>query len=236
MKHQRLSFPWIGYSGASFTLLGFILVSLALHALAFYAFQIAYPSGATVAPPPAQVTLLSPSGEENRLLLNWIEAENPALIARTGGYLPRTLLESNYRASFDQPGKLPSLSEGQNHDAVPAGLTLATLFRKTFTAPQPSSLPASGSRVLFFGNLKQPPLELELKSKSSAKLTPARYLMGVSHEGRLNYLFKEETSGDPNLDAEVETQLWELTFPKADEGFTWGHAVTVWGKEVQSKP
>src|SRR5947208_10012713 len=61
----------------------FVIVSLVAHALCFYVFQIVYPPTIALLPPPARVSLISPNSEEGRTLLQWIDAEDPALAFTT---------------------------------------------------------------------------------------------------------------------------------------------------------
>ena len=54
-----------------------------LHALCFYAFQIIYPPAVALLPPPGRVTVIAPNTQEERVLLRWLEAEDPALASTT---------------------------------------------------------------------------------------------------------------------------------------------------------
>ena len=57
--------------------------SAVLHALCFYVFQIIYPPAVALLPPPGRVTVIAPNTEEGRVLLRWLEAEDPALASTT---------------------------------------------------------------------------------------------------------------------------------------------------------
>src|SRR5205807_10106522 len=64
-------------------ILAFMAGSGALHAPCFYVFQIVYQPTVALLPPPARVSVISPNTEAGRVLLRWIEAEDPALASTT---------------------------------------------------------------------------------------------------------------------------------------------------------
>src|ERR1043165_2553041 len=78
-----LVFGWKRPGRGKWTLSGFLLASLALHAFGFYLFQIVYPPAVALLPPPGRVSLIAPNSDEGRQLLRWIEAEDPALASTT---------------------------------------------------------------------------------------------------------------------------------------------------------
>src|ERR1051326_8632982 len=67
----------------SLALAGFLFVSFFAHAAGFYVFQIVYPPTLALLRPPARVNLITSASEQGRSLLQWIEAEDPALISTT---------------------------------------------------------------------------------------------------------------------------------------------------------
>jgi hypothetical protein len=78
-----LLFNWEGPRRRKLAIAGFLTGSLLAHAGCFYLFQIIYPPTVALLPAPARVTLLTPSSEEGRTLLRWVEAEDPALASST---------------------------------------------------------------------------------------------------------------------------------------------------------
>jgi hypothetical protein len=76
-------FNWSPRRSRKLSLISFIVGSAVLHALCFYVFQVVYPPTIALLPPPARVNLITPETEEGRLLLRWIEAEDPALSSTT---------------------------------------------------------------------------------------------------------------------------------------------------------
>ncbi|HEV8185617.1 MAG TPA: hypothetical protein VGP40_06640, partial [Chthoniobacterales bacterium] len=71
-------FDWSPPRRRKLSIISFIAASTALHALCFYVFQIIYPPTIALLPPPARVNLITAASEEGRVLLRWIEAEDPA--------------------------------------------------------------------------------------------------------------------------------------------------------------
>src|SRR4051812_3158062 len=80
---DELIFGWEKPGRGKWTLGGFLLVSLALHAFGFYLFQILYPPAVALLPPPGRVSLIAPNSDEGLLLLRWLDAEDPALASTT---------------------------------------------------------------------------------------------------------------------------------------------------------
>ena len=76
-------FDWSTSGGRRLSLASFIAASAALHALCFYIFQIIYPPAVALSPPPGRITLINGDTDEGRVLLRWIEAEDPALSSHT---------------------------------------------------------------------------------------------------------------------------------------------------------
>ncbi len=76
-------FSWETGRRRKVSLISFLAASALLHALCFYLFQIIYPPTVALLPPPARVNLITADSEEGRLLLRWIEAEDPALSSLT---------------------------------------------------------------------------------------------------------------------------------------------------------
>ncbi len=76
-------FEWRPPRSRKALLAGFIVASAVLHALCFYVFQIIYPPTVALLPPPARINMITPESEDGRVLLRWIEAEDPALSSTT---------------------------------------------------------------------------------------------------------------------------------------------------------
>src|SRR3978361_9910 len=76
-------FNWGPARSRKVSLISFIAASAVLHAFCFYIFQIIYPPTVALLPPPARVNIITPDSEEGRVLLRWLEAEDPALSSIT---------------------------------------------------------------------------------------------------------------------------------------------------------
>ena len=81
--NNDLLFQWEQGRSRKLAIAGFLVASAALHALCFYIFQVVYPPTVALLPPPARVNLLVPTSDEGRTLLNWVNAEDPALASQT---------------------------------------------------------------------------------------------------------------------------------------------------------
>ena len=108
-----LTFHWPDPRQVSFLLPVFFLLSIFLHALTFYAFQVVYPTYVSITPPPAQVSLLTPDSVENQATLRWIEAEDPAALLVTHELDANTLLNVPYRPSYSDTRALPRPEAGE---------------------------------------------------------------------------------------------------------------------------
>src|SRR5205085_4709137 len=78
-----LIFRWSPPARGKWAIAGFLLASLAVHAVGFYLFQILYPPAVALLPPPGRVSLIAPNSDEGLLLLRWLDAEDPALASTT---------------------------------------------------------------------------------------------------------------------------------------------------------
>src|SRR5437763_6011763 len=78
-----LVFGWERPGRGKWTLTGFLLASLGLHAFGFYLFQIVYPPAVALLPPPGRISLIAPDTDEGRQILSWLEAVDTALAYTT---------------------------------------------------------------------------------------------------------------------------------------------------------
>ncbi|MEA3186894.1 MAG: hypothetical protein QOD99_724 [Chthoniobacter sp.] len=233
-----LTFQWPESRHVSFALPGFFLLSLGVHALSFYIFQIAYPVSARTLPPPAHVSLLAPGSPENDRLLRWIEAEDPAVSARPPEASPEHLFDLPYEPSFAKVRTEPKLIAEQTPQfAYPSALSPLAFISNTTPEPdqRDASAPPPRTRLLFDGELAargaNTDASFEIRS-ATTELQPARFLVGVSDRGEVRYLFLEESSGDKKVDEQAENHLRAATLKNASEPLTWGRATFFWGAEV----
>jgi hypothetical protein len=244
-----LVFGWEKPGRGKWTLSGFLLASLGLHAFGFYLFQIVYPPAVSLLPPPGRVSLIAPDTDEGRQILRWLEAEDPALASTTQPapdakalVLPTIQHAPSYLARQpalkDLPPAPPALRIPSAHPPAPVEKpsTLAQIVTKpVMTAirfsPELDSLIA--------------PQTPELKFTASTRESPetARFLIGVNEKGEVRYCFLQASSGDPGLDDQARKYLALTRFPalrnpnsEIRNDFTWGTATLEWGNDLTAAP
>ena len=244
-----LVFGWDRPGRGKWTLGGFLLGSLAVHAFGFYLFQIVYPPAVALLPPPGRVSLIAPNSDEGQQLLRWIEAEDPALASTT---LPPP----------DGKGlAMPTIQHAPSYlDRQPALRDLAPprppLRIPSAHPPAPVQKPASPTQfetksvptVIHFS----PELESliaaqipQLKFNASGRDSPdaARFLIAVNDKGDVRYCFLESPSGDAALDQQARKYLAVSRFPAVRNSallsgtpLIWGTATIEWGNDIAPPP
>ena len=192
----------------------------------------------TLPPPTPLVTLLNPGTPEQDALLRWVDAEDPALVANTEGAEPPGLLQFNYRPSYSSlrtpPRTLPPEPERPEPPPSPIQITpgLETMKAGGEPAPRRASIP---TRVICTGNLKGRELAAPGAPAyvSAVPLQPARFLVGLDPRGQAQFVYLQDSSGEPAADAAAEAFLARAQFSHVDEetGITWGFAEILWGDE-----
>lgn len=235
-----LTFHWPGQREVSLAKPVFFLIAVALHLAGLYVFQITYPASARLQPPPAQVSLLAPTSEENRALLRWVDSQDPALLFRPVEIIPASLRESTYTPSYAVVKTTPQLFTAPREPAAfpPARDPLALMLASVAPAhPETAPIPGPATRVTFTDALAPranfPPPAWPAQMHSRMELKPARFLLGINARGEVAYLFPQEPSGDPALDRAAESLLHPLRFtddPAAP--IAWGEAVIHWGVDA----
>ena len=238
-----LVFGWERPGRGKLTLGGFLLGSLAVHALGFYLFQIVYPPAVALLPPPGRVSLIAPNSDENRQLLRWIESEDPGLASTT---LPppdaKALVMPTIQHAPSYLGHLPALKD---LPPAPAPLRIPSAH-----PPAPVERPASPTQfvtkpvatiIRFSRELDSliPPQIPELKFSSSGRESPEpiRFLIAVSDKGEVRHCFLERSSGDAALDEQARKYLVASRFPAIRNSpsaapLTWGFATIEWGNDI----
>lgn len=238
-----LTFHWPEREGFSWLLFGFVLLSFAAHAASFFLFQVVYPQRATLPRRAPQLHLLAGATPEERAMIEWIDAEDPSLVAGANSVTPARLLDVEYRASFATPRTAPhSVAEERSGVQFPAVKSpLAIIRSATPSSPAPTPAPPPRpTQVRFSAALAGRPLAQEPHLipvvKASAPLEPSRYLIGVTDRGEVRFVFLQSSSGDPALDAEGATRLARATFAPDPAPVTWAHAAITWGGDAYSDP
>jgi hypothetical protein len=244
-----LVFGWEKPGRGKWTLSGFLLASLAVHAFGFYLFQIVYPPAVALLPPPGRVSLIAPNSDEGRQLLRWIEAEDPALASTT---LPppdaKALVMPTIQHAPSYLGRQPALK-----DLPPAAPILRipsahppAPIEKLTTPTQFVTRPIA-TRIRFSPELDSliTPQTPELKFNSTGREAPepARFLIAVSNKGEVRHCFLQSSSGDAALDEQARKYLASTRFPAIRDSpsstaasLIWGSATVEWGNDISPAP
>lgn len=233
-SRERERFPWF--------LLLCVVLSFLAHAGSFLIFQVVYPQQVTVPPPPPQVQLLSPATPEYEAIMNWVEADDPALVASAHSVRPANLLDVPYRPSFEVQRTAPlGVPEAPVTLEYPAARDPLAIIRSgdrqpTPPAPAPGPLPThlTLSPTLAAQTLIQPP-DLAVNVRASAPVESSRYLLGVTDRGEVRFVFLQRSCGDAQLDTAGTRQLARATFDPIPVPITWGYATIAWGDAVFGK-
>lgn len=241
MDATRLIFEWSNRRRLSATLLGFLALSFAVHAFAFYLFQVVYPPAIGGTARGAEIMLLTPSSPENRELLARIESEDPAKILAPPDVSPAGLLDLRYKPSYEalqpEPVSAPAADEAT---AYPPILEANALVSAALPRPKPKTEKVSPSKThlsfsgaLVARELRKKPV-LFLKVRSAQAIEPARFLIGVDAAGIVRYSFLQSSSGDEQADREAEHAVQTLEFvPVTSNGpAVWGSATLIWGADA----
>jgi outer membrane biosynthesis protein TonB len=244
-----LVFAWDKPGRGKWTLTGFLLGSLALHAFGFYLFQIVYPPAVALLPPPGRVSLIAPDTDEGRQLLRWLEAEDPALASTTQPapdakalVLPTIQHAPSYLARQsalkDLPPAPPALRIPSAHPPSPVEKPSAA--SQFTTKPVPTVIrfsPELDSLIT-----PQTP-ELKFNASSRESPEPARFLVAVNEKGEVRHCFLQSSSGDAALDDQARKYLALTRFlairnsPTSNvPSLIWGTATLEWGNDLAFPP
>ncbi len=236
-------FDWSPARSRRRVVLAWIAGSALLHALCFYVFQIIYPPTIALLPPPARVNIITPNSEDGRLLLQWIEAEDPALSSTTqrppNASTPE-LPRPEYVPSFTnyQPA-LRDLPPYEPDLRIPSA-------RPPAPVPQPRSSVApthvSVTTSITFGNEAEHGAPQTPPVQFTASLTEppqaAEFRIAIDQDGVVRHCFVETSSEDPALDEQARRYLMLCRFPSAEsrgekpqDSLTWTTASIEWGND-----
>jgi hypothetical protein len=238
-QRHGLTFEWPLRGKISLVMPGYIAASVAMHALAFYVFQVVYPPTVSIAPPPAVVSLLTPSTPENQAMLAWVAFEDPAAVANPQEALPKGLLDSPYQPLWVRAHSAPRTAERAPEPVHPPATqnVLSIVGSAMRAAKKPDTIaPGRGTEVRFSGLLANRKIEtqpdIHLEAATTASLEPARFLIGVSSSGEVRFAFVQQSSGDKSIDQQAEAHLAGMRFAPAEAGLTWGGAIFFWGTDA----
>lgn len=242
---EPLLFSWESLRRRRIAIIAFLILSVVVHALCFYLFQIVYPPTVALLPPPARVTLITAASEDGRTLLRWIDSEDPALAFTTQrspeGRL-RTLPKVDHIPSYltvEPPLKEPPppdvdlrIPSSQPPGPVPLS------HREPAQAVSPIKTSVSFSQELQV--LGAPSLPAPNFAASNGETTEAiRFRVAVNGIGEILYCFPLNSSGDPVLNEQARRYLALCRFTEAsaragkvDPVLTWGITTIQWGSDV----
>jgi hypothetical protein len=244
-----LIFGWEKPGRGKWTLGGFLLLSLTLHAFGFYLFQIVYPPAVALLPPPGRVSLIAPDSDEGRQLLRWVEAEDPALASTTQPPPDsRALVMPTIQHAPSYLGRQPVLKDlppAPPPLSIPSARPPAPVERPSTPATSvTTSVPTIVSFSPEFDSLRAPQMPQPMFVASGRDAPgPARFLLAVNDKGEVRYCFLQMSSGDPSLDEQARKYLAATRFPAIPSSptsprapLTWGTATLEWGNDVTPAP
>ncbi len=236
---SSLVFAWHSRDKVARMLAGFLLLSLIVHGLAFFVFQIVYPSPVAIAPPPPDVSLLDLSKPEHEGLRRWVDAQDPALLSQAPDPVPRAFLDFPYRPSFAGVHSAPKPFIPESAPVVPPpaldpNQVLSSIFDSRRAPDAVPRLAASRFQVFgpLAGRLAQNPEALIPLHAATQILEPARFLIGVTDTGEVLYHFLQNSSGESAIDDSAEARLKKARFAPGREPLSWGVASFFWGSDA----
>jgi hypothetical protein len=242
-----LVFSWAPPRKRRRALIVFLILSLLLHALCFYIFQIVYPPTVALMPPPARVTLISPDDPESLALLRWVQAEDPALTTTTQRQ-PETkslvlpLVQHRPSYASHQP-KLKILPPVTPDLSIPSSAALGPV-RFPQVKANVSAPGLARKTTANFADLPAvlgDPIFADFKFRLTRPDAPAnaRFRVAIDERGTIRFCFLIESSGDPALDEQARNFL-QLCRLKTKENspvtngtaLFWTSATILWGNDL----
>ena len=209
-----------------------IAISFFAHIFCFYIFHVVYPTTTSLLPPSAQVTVLDPNRPQDNGLLDWVAMNNPAKVSApssdaslieqiTPRYKPiySTLsveLRRSESAKPEQQG-MPSLFSAE---------TLLPIRLRPQKEAAPKTFP---TRCEMASTLQsRTPASWPILPTSSALSDPTFIFVGVSPEGKADYVFLMRSSENAQLDQKAEDFIRTVKF-KPGPNRDWGMVTLHWG-------
>ena len=247
-----LVFQWGWRQRAHWRLAVLIALSLLVHAVAFYVFQVAYTPTGSQSAPSVQVTMLPTvrgdappeTRAQARALAQSLAVDDPSLtveptLPESG--LPRGDLVQYVPSYKAAPPPFKPLDPPATGNAAPPRPRppgpVPTVSGNATTLP---ATPAPPTRIVLTGDIaplapgEMPPVTFALPSGATT-LSSTTFLVGVRAEGGAPFLFRESSSGDVSADEFAQDYLAHLSFgpPAAGTAPTvWGWAEFHWGRDV----
>lgn len=207
MWHHPYRIPWM--------LTVFMGLSVLLHAISFYAFQVVYPTATTLRIPAARLTIVDLADPAYFHLQNWVMAENPSHIMSTL-QMPEAeeqkLAKVDHKPSFaaTSPRLLTPSFAGVEAIPVPGDLfeSLALPKRPT-TAGAAVAVDLPPVRLVASGDLQLVLAEnIELpEDVPTEPLDSMAFLVTVDDRGKIGAVLLVESSGVESADRFAERLL-----------------------------
>ena len=189
-------------------------------------FQIIYPPAVALLPPPGRVSLIAPATDEGRLVLRWIEAEDPALastteppaqgkVAHDAGTIQHAPSYLSHQPALKEvPAYAPQIRG--NPQRPTAGTS--SIERRTVKASR--MLPINVATTVRFSvelDALGPAQYPKMKFTASGHESPqaAQFRVAVNENGAVRYCFLENSSGDAALDEQARKYLALCRFPSS---------------------
>jgi hypothetical protein len=241
-----LIFHWEPPRGRRLTLVGFLVASLLGHACCFYLFQIVYPPTVAVLLPPARINLISARSEEGRNVLQWIEAEDPALAfvtQRTTDSRLRALPKVEHVPSYvvNEPTiqQLPPLTmEVRTPSAQPPAPVPIIRAKPAPPIGERSTQVSFSSELSGLGAATCPQTKFTATTNEAPQT--AQFRLAVNARGAIQHCFIMNSSSDASLDEQARQHLLLCRITAtatveraAEQRLTWGIATINWGTDVE---
>lgn len=240
-----LIFGWERPGRGKWTIAGFVFGSLVVHALGFYLFQIVYPPAVALLPPPGRVSLIAPTSDEGRLLLGWVDAEDPALASTTqplpGGkslVMPTIQHAPSYLTREPALKELPPAPPPLRIPSArpPAPVEPATIRVESATKIAPTVIRFS-PELEALGSAQVPELKFSASSQESPQA--AQFRIAVNGNGEVRHCFLQKSSDDAALDEQARKYLTLSRFSPVENrtsnienDLTWGSVTVEWGNDL----
>ena len=211
-----------------------ILLSILLHFVAFYLFQIIYPATKTLPPASAQIEVLDWQRPEDRGVLEWTEVHDPSKLT-----LPRSdsnivsKLIPDYRPLWNDLNpkrRTPKLETNPVPDKTEPSLLTPRLLFANRTPPPLATAPTTFRSSWVLGpSLKQrAPVDLPSLPSTDRVLEPCQFFVRVNPAGNVTQLFLFHSSSDAATDEKAGTWLRNVRFAPAP-GDSWDTVRIDWG-------
>lgn len=243
-RETPVIFTWADRESSSWWLAGFILLSFLLHSATFFVFHGKEHSPPKIirSAPPVQI-LRQPADPaagtpEERALLEWIAANDPALVAGPQAFGPGDLPAIPYRPSFQtlrtQPiGSQPEPPGTRVSAAMDSLALLRAISPREKSAapaiiPQPTRLAFSEPLAMRSGETAA----IAPRAKTSVPLQPTVLLAGVDAGGSVRFAFIQQGCGVAALDAEALDFVKGRRFSASESALEWGTLTVAWGDDA----